>query len=560
MRRRIWEAIALAAAIHFYASAAFAVTQYTVTELRAPCTWPHPPYAGLSDQGHVVAEWCSDGWLRGYIWQDGTATDLGDLGDNACVARDVNELGEVTGKAHINSSSTRAIRWTDGVITELPALSPDESYSSEGLSINVQGVVAGYSYTWDGDHHASIWEGDTISDLGTLGGDTSLARGINDLGQVVGESAVQSGQTDYDHAFLWQDGKMTDLGTFGGQSSKALGLNNQGQIVGGLVDSSGQWQPWIWEDGSITFLGSLGGTDTSPEDINDRGQIVGGSGTADEQWHAFLWENGSMHDLNDFVAADSGWLLEQASAINDLGWIAGYGSRDGEQLGFLLIPVAPPLKPGDADQDLDFDQLDLVRVQIAGKYLTGQAATWGEGDWNGAPGGSVGAPPPGDGVFDQKDFVAALAAGIYLTGPYAAIAMGGTAGDAQTSIRYDANTGELSVDAPDGKELTSVNIESASGIITGSPAQNLGGSFDNGRNIFKATFGSSFGSLSFGNVAQPGLAEDFVAGDLTVVGSLAGGSDLGSVDLIYVPEPATVVLGLWGVLVLAAGYHPRRFC
>ena len=37
------------------------------------------------------------------------------------------------------------------------------------------------------------------------------------------------------------------------------------------------------------------------------------------------------------------------------------------------------------------------------------------------------------------------------------------------------------------------------------PAQNLGGSFDNDadNNIFKATFGSSFASLSFGNVAQP---------------------------------------------------------
>ena len=106
------------------------------------------------------------------------------------------------------------------------------------------------------------------------------------------------------------------------------------------------------------------------------------------------------------------------------------------------------------------------------------------------------------------------------------------------------------MDAPAGKELTSVNIESTSGIFTGSPAQNLGGSFDNDSdtNIFKATFGSSFGSLSFGNVAQTGLSEAVVAGDLTVVGSLAGGGDLGSVDLIYIPEPSSVVLLSIGVL------------
>lgn len=79
----------------------------------------------------------------------------------------------------------------------------------------------------------------------------------------------------------------------------------------------------------------------------------------------------------------------------------------------------PQLQAGDADQDLDFDQLDLVRVLIAGKYLSGRIATWSEGDWNGAPGGSQANPPPGDGVFDQLDIVAALQSGVYLTGPYA---------------------------------------------------------------------------------------------------------------------------------------------
>jgi hypothetical protein len=51
------------------------------------------------------------------------------------------------------------------------------------------------------------------------------------------------------------------------------------------------------------------------------------------------------------------------------------------------------LQAGDADMDLDFDQLDLVQVQIAVKYLTGEPATWGEGDWDGAPGGEPMSPP-----------------------------------------------------------------------------------------------------------------------------------------------------------------------
>jgi Concanavalin A-like lectin/glucanases superfamily/PEP-CTERM motif len=80
------------------------------------------------------------------------------------------------------------------------------------------------------------------------------------------------------------------------------------------------------------------------------------------------------------------------------------------------------LQAGDADMDCDFDQLDLVAVQVAAKYLTGEAATWGEGDWNGAPGGSVQdkIPPTGNGQFDQLDIIAALGAGQYLQGSYCA--------------------------------------------------------------------------------------------------------------------------------------------
>jgi hypothetical protein len=49
------------------------------------------------------------------------------------------------------------------------------------------------------------------------------------------------------------------------------------------------------------------------------------------------------------------------------------------------------------------------------------------------------------------------------------------------------------------------------------------------------------------------LSQDFVLNDLTVVGSLAGGGDLGAVDLIYIPEPSTILLLAMGLAAL-----PRR--
>ena len=240
-------------------------------------------------------------------------------------------------------------------------------------------------------------------------------------------------------------------------------------------------------------------------------------------------------------------IYDRALSANEVGanFAAGHLASIGEQVGVRL-------QAGDADQNLVFDQLDLVKVQIAAKYLTGQAATWGEGDWDGAPGGSRGNPPAGDGFFNQLDIVAAVAPGHYLTGPVAAIGQGGISGDDQTSLVYDPRSGELSIDAPAGMELTSINITAVGEKFIGAKPAALDGTFDNyaADNVFKATFGGSFSSLSFGNVLPAGISQVDVAADLSAVGSLAGGGDLGNVDLIYLPEPTAVallVVGLAGV-------------
>ena len=180
---------------------------------------------------------------------------------------------------------------------------------------------------------------------------------------------------------------------------------------------------------------------------------------------------------------------------------------------FWIKPLAADndLQPGDADQDWDFDQLDLVQVQVTAKYLTGQPATWGEGDWDGAPGGEPGNPPTGDGIFDQLDIITALQPVHYLTGPYAAILPQGEQNDEQTSVAHDATTGELAMDTPAGTELTSTNIDLASAISTG-------------------------------DVAQAGLFGASVADELTVAGWLQRDGDQSRVDLTYIPEPSTFVL------------------
>ena len=73
--------------------------------------------------------------------------------------------------------------------------------------------------------------GKGLTDLGTLGGGYSFAYGINDAGQVVGDSTTAAGP---DHAFITGPNGvgMTDLGTLGGDFSSALASTTPGRWWG----------------------------------------------------------------------------------------------------------------------------------------------------------------------------------------------------------------------------------------------------------------------------------------------------------------------------------------
>ena len=172
----------------------------------------------------------------------------------------------------------------------------------------------------------------SITDLGTLGGASSTACGVNDRGQVTGSSAIAGGQV---HAFIWQNGAMTDLGTLPGRVfSGARFINNRGQVVGSSSPAGGPpFEATLWENGGATDLGALpGGTRSFAIGINHRGQVVGGARTAGNlQVHAFLWQDGEMKDLGVLQASDQ---QSVARAINSHDQIVGNSS--------LLIGDPPP--------------------------------------------------------------------------------------------------------------------------------------------------------------------------------------------------------------------------
>src|SRR5206468_2534360 len=76
-----------------------------------------------------------------------------------------------------------------------------------------------------------------VTDLGTLGGDTSIAYAINSIGQVVGVSQNHAFRTAANSPI---NPATDDLGTLGGPASIASGINSSGQVVGQSFTPSGQ--------------------------------------------------------------------------------------------------------------------------------------------------------------------------------------------------------------------------------------------------------------------------------------------------------------------------------
>ena len=183
------------------------------------------------------------------VWNSSIAspTDFGTLGGNRGEVLAINTSGRAVGYGRNLSQSSFPLTWASGssTPTQLSDLGGSNSHSAN--AINDAGDIVGQSKTGSGNLKAVLWDFDgvssyTLTDLGTLGGNQSLAYGINASGLIVGESWFD--ETEKSHAFLYSGGTMYDLnslvsGAGGWTLVSATAINDSGQIVGYAVDGVG---------------------------------------------------------------------------------------------------------------------------------------------------------------------------------------------------------------------------------------------------------------------------------------------------------------------------------
>lgn len=217
--------------------------------------------------------------------------------------------------------------------------------------------------------------GQTMTELSTATDNSSVAY---DIREESGETLIGGGDTvcgengcpyDVGDAVAWIDLAAATLAQpplFNNIEGEARDLNDAGNLVGWGTDPTNNCRnrPLYWDDPAAigVILETVPAGDAGRAlGINSNKDVVGKNSTtgAATLWDSTVPGTWIYSDLNDLISMDCGWDLVEARAINDNGWIVGWGEHDGAHRAFLLTPL-DDFCPADFDGNGEVNTSDLL--------------------------------------------------------------------------------------------------------------------------------------------------------------------------------------------------------
>jgi hypothetical protein len=347
-------------------------------------------------------------WVAGTFTDLPVIQQLGSGNSEFLSARAVNDILWVAGPGRSEQASPLVdadyyyVR-INGNSTQLSASSSGSANFALGpLGMNKDGHIVGGTVNGAASSRASLWDGNhnfNLSDVGALSALAESPSGASAI-NTLANGALVTGWSQFDvpidpntgssvtpgaslHAFRTQPASLfinpstDDLGNaLSSDTSQSAGyaINSLGEIAGvsdyappsanGNPTFSGEVRAAYkdghsgkhmgWKTLNILSGGAASGLTSQALGINDLGVIVGWSRTitsGNGQPKAVVWENTAdpaAVDLNTKIptAAQTLWVLTNATAINNNGAIAGIGTKvingngPPQQRAFLLMPVS----------------------------------------------------------------------------------------------------------------------------------------------------------------------------------------------------------------------------
>ncbi|HWE03253.1 MAG TPA: right-handed parallel beta-helix repeat-containing protein [Tepidisphaeraceae bacterium] len=218
----------------------------------------------------------------------------------------------------------------------LVTLGTTGGFKSAGQGINNGGQVVGDSQG-AANAPAFVDVNDTMSAVLPFATITAQANAMNASGQFVGQ-AFTGGN---DVAYLDSKGAITNLGALPGDTtSDAAAINASGQIAGVSYGADSIARAFLYSKGAMQSLGTLGGSISQAFGVNDSVVVVGDSTLAgDASERAFSWKAGKMTSLGTLGGANS-----FATAINASGQIAGSSQISGNGAYHAFLDVNGKMK------------------------------------------------------------------------------------------------------------------------------------------------------------------------------------------------------------------------